>query len=253
LAGLDASVEGGSSNDPYVGLPSLDVGEPLTFMVGRRVGFSADDRYLGFEISTCDPCPAQFHFKGNGVKSIDFAYFYDPPLPEDERERRQKKHDADVEKKLAELGPAKAEDGRILRGPFPYPDLTFASKTWRDERTGKVTLLFGARVGTRAPVYPIRIELGPHPMFKPPKEVVDGFAKLTPAERAEELRQWQDGFKMYDPVLAYANVTKDGKDIGVVAIAGGNMWYEAGDVARMPVRKFVAHVRGETRIEPDGG
>src|SRR5262249_886035 len=163
-------------------------------------------------ISTCDPCPMAFHFEGNGVRPLNFAYFYEPGLTEGELERRQKKHDAEVEKKLAELGAAKAEDGRVLRGPFPYPDLTSATKTWRDEGRGKVTLLFGARVGTSAPVYPIRVNLGPHPMFKPPKAVADGWLKLTPAERAEELSKWHEQFTMDDPILAYANVTKDGKD-----------------------------------------
>ena len=45
---------------------------------------------------------------------------------------------------------------------------------------------------------------------------------------------------------AYVNVTKDGSDIGVVAFAGGNFWYETADVARMPATAFAAQIYNDT-------
>ena len=243
----DASSEAAAPvGNPYARLPSLE-SAPNAY-----AGFSKDDRYLGYQISTCGTCPEEFHFVGPGVPKLSFRYFYDPTLDQDVREKREKAHDAEVERKLAALGVQKIKDGRVLRGPFPYPDLTFAVKTSRNTANGKVTLHFGARVGAEAPVYPIRIDLGPHPMVRETERDPD-WAKLTPSERAKRLEESGEAFSMDEPMLAYANVTKDGHEIGVVATARGSGFYEAGGVARMDVEKFVGEVRAGTKPRRDAG
>lgn len=231
---LDAS---SPSPGPYGELPEVDP------MLAQRVaGYSKDDRYLGYAISTCDPCPTELHFVPKAGPELSFSYFYQPDLPNDVQERRRKAHDADVDRRLTALGVAKVEEGRALRGPFPA-DLRFAVKSTRDDAKGTVTLHFGARASAGPAVYPMRVVLGPHPMFEPPKDVRAGMAKLSEAERARATKDWRDQWPMSDPELAYANVTRDGKEIGVVAVARGSMWFEAGAVLRMPVDRFVAEVR----------
>ena len=214
----------------------------------RVVGFSKDDAYLGFTISTCDPCPDEFHFVSPTQPPLDLAYHYDPANDDGSAaaEERAKKDDEAVERHLKELGATPAKEGRALRGPFPHPDLTFATMSSRDDATGKVALLFGAHVDGDAAVYPVRIELGPHPMFEMPKDERDKLASLPPAECDKALADWHEQFPMGDAQLAYANVTRDGRELGVVAIAGGAMWYEAGAVARVSVASFVARVYDET-------
>ena len=235
--GIDAAV-----SDPYASLPPLE-SDGRILVSQRFVGFTKDDRYLGYEISVCDPCPPQFHFTGPGVPPLDLKYLWEPGQDDELAEGRRKKNDDEVDRRLKDLGVVHAEGGRTLRGPFPHPDLAFATTTTRDDETGKVTLLFGARIGDAPPVYPMRVVLGPHPMFEPVPDVRRSLDKMTPAERAVELRKWHEQFQMYDPILAYANLTKNGKDIGIVVIAGGNGWHETGGVLRMPVARFIAAIR----------
>ncbi len=182
----------------------------------RLVGYSKDDVWLGYEISTCDPCPEEFHFEANAGKSLSFAYYYDPGNHDDDKE---KKTNADVDTKLAQLDVAKALDARKLRGPFPYPDLHFATKTETNAETGESTIFFGANG-----VFPMKVTLGPMPMFG-----------TVPADERDEY--------VLDAMLVYANVTRDGAEIGIVVIARGPMWYEAGRVARMRTADFVASIR----------
>ena len=188
----------------------LELNEP------RHVGFSKDDQWLGYEISTCDPCPQEFHFEGRSGKPLSFSYYYDPSNHDDEKE---KKTNAEVDAKLAQLDVAKAVDARKLRGPFPYPDLHFTTKTEKDPKTGASTLFFGANG-----VFPMKITVGPMPVFS-----------SVPADEKDSY--------IVDPMLVYANVTHDGSEIGIVAIARGPMWWEAGGVARMRTADFVAAVR----------
>ena len=183
----------------------------------RHVGFSKDDAWLGYEISTCDPCPQEFHFVSRSGKTLSFSYFYDPGSQYDEE--REKRTNADVDRKLAELGVATAKDARELRGPFPYPDLHFATKTETDPKTGVSTVFFGADG-----VFPMKIAVGPMPMF----------SQVPPEEKKDYL---------VEPMLVYANVTRDGSEIGIVVIARGTMWWEGGGVARMRTSDFVAAVR----------
>lgn len=245
-----------SSGDPFADVAPPDVDDEVTLpkVVGRKVGFSADDRYLGFEISTCDPCPAEFHFTSPSAPPVDLHYRWDPAsdgnLPADVAEAKRKAQDDAVDRTLTSMGIQKLPSARVLRGPFAYPDLRFAWTTGSSSRPGVVALLFGARVAgepTTGAIYPIRIELGPHPaMNGMPAEEKARIAKLPPAEKAKAMKDWEDQFGMSPPRLAYANVTKDGREIGVVALASGAMWYEAGATARMTTSAFVAQVYNDT-------
>ena len=228
-------------------------GTDVSFMTSsaRTFGFSKDDVYLGYTVSTCDPCPLEFHFTSPTKPAIDLAFHYDPQgdssLSPAAAEARAKKDDDEVRRKLAELGAEPGGKPRALRGPFPYPDLIFAQAIDRAPAIGKASLLFGARVGGYAPVFPVRLELGPHPMFdRMPASSQAAIAKLPPAERAKEWKDWHAQWLVGDPVLAYANVTRDGAELGVVAITTGTMWWEEAKVARVPVPAFVAHVYNGT-------
>lgn len=216
-----------AANDPYV---DMKWGE---YDDDRIVGFSEDDKYVGWSISTCDPCPTEHHFRGPGVPNVDLANFYRPDLDEATQERLRKQNDDMVERRLKTLGAVKATEGRALRGPFPS-DLIFASKIESDEKTKTATVLFGARVvGEKEPVFPMRVPLGPHPMLhRIPKGV--------------SAAEWNDQWGLNDPRVVYANVTKDGKEIAVVAITGGSMWWEDGGFARMKTDEFVAKVRAKS-------
>ena len=225
-AAVDAAVEPG----PYAELPDVTGDEGDGIGSDRVVGFSSDDRYIGFGVSTCDPCPEQFHFRGPGVPALDFAYFYDPGTDDDEATHaaREKANDAKVEATLARLGASKVKDYRVLRGPFPFPDLVFAAKSSRSAQGG-VTLDVGAHVVGEEPVFPIHIPLGMHPI---------SHSSGIPKEVVLEL--------MHDARLGYLNVTKDGHDIGAVGIARGDYWWESGATARMPTTAFVAQVYDAT-------
>ena len=218
--------EGNTPQHPVVTQqPSLTtfgvVPDDLATYESRRVGFSNDDAWLGYEISTCDPCPQEFHFEARHGKPLSFSYYYDPGNHDDEVE---KKTNAEVDAKLAKLDVAKAIDARKLRGPFPYPDLHFATKTETNAKTGVTTVSFGANG-----VWAMKVTVGPMPMF----------SKAPAAEKSEYV---------VDPMLVYANVTRDGSEIGIVVIAHGPMWWEDGGVARMPTADFVAAVRAKNSM-----
>ena len=208
-----------ASNPVVTPQPSLEtfgvVPADLGLNEPRHVGFSKDDQWLGYEISTCDPCPEEFHFEARNGKPLSFSYYYDPGNQDDEKE---KKTNAEVDAKLAQLDVAKAAAARKLRGPFPYPDLHFATKTETDPKTGMTTLFFGANG-----VFPMRVTVEPMPMFS-----------SVPAKEKSEY--------VADPMLVYANVTHDGSEIGIVVIARGPMWWETGGVAGMRTTDFVAAV-----------
>lgn len=230
--------------DPYAEVPALDAMTGI-LLPERIVGFSKDDRYLGYELSTCDPCPSEFHFRAASGPGIDLSYFYDPTLDEDVAEKRRKRQDAEVDAKLLALGAEKASAGKKLRGLFPYPDLVFAAKDTRDAAK-RVTLLVGAHLPGKEPVFPMRIELGPHPMRTHVKSTDAQFAHLPPAEREAAVAEVLEGFDLHEAQLAYINVTKNGREIGAVAEASGTMWFEVGGVARMPTASFVAQVYNDT-------
>ncbi len=249
-----SSADASATPDPYAELPPIDEDGASVILADRIAGFSSDDKYLGWQISTCDPCPSEFHFRGPGAAPVDLFYHWDPgadgTLPADVAEKRRKAADGAVDARLKSLAADKVEAGRKLRGPFPYPDLIFHVTTGQTSRAGTVALLFGAHVASEPAnlsVHPIRIELGPHEMLgKMSPEERARIAKLPPAERAKAQKDWDDSWGMNPPRLAYANVTKDGRDIGVVAIAGGSMWFETGGSARMSAAAFAAEIYEQT-------
>lgn len=225
---------------PFSELPLRD--DAMGMFGGRRGGFSSDDRYLGYEISTCDPCPSEFVFETPRGRPLTMSYYYAPAAHSLDDEA---KHDAQVNKRLRELGVRPFLESRALRGPFPYPDITFASKTERAP-DDSVTLFFGGHLPNEAPVYPMKITIAPHPMravIMKDKELL----KLPPAEREKERTERLEGMTVSDPVLVYANVTKDGRDIGIVAISSGTFSYEAAATSRMQTSVFVQKVRDETK------
>jgi hypothetical protein len=246
-ATADATATGvpvGGALDPYAEVPVLDNGGTL-LLPERIVGFSSDDRYLGYEISVCDPCPSEFHFRGPGRPPIDLKYFWDPSLDEEVAEKRRKAEDAFVEKKLTALGATPAKLGKKLRGPFPYRDLVFAAKDSRDA-SQRVSLLVGAHLPDEEPVFPMRIELGMHPMRTSVKPTDPQFSHLPPAERDKQVAEVIAGFDFNEAQLAYINVTKDGREIGAVAEVSGSYWFENGGIARMPTGSFVAQIYNDT-------
>jgi len=208
-----------------------DIEDDTDRFADRYVGFSKDDAYLGYSISTCDPCPLEFHFESPTRSPLDLAYYSDPGNWD---EAKEKATDAAVDKQLAALGVEKIDAKPRLRGPFPFPDLAFARFVDPAPAIGKSSLLFGARVNGYAPVYPIRITLGPHPMFD------------SPVPAGEDPKEWREQWGVSDPTLAYANVTHDGSEIGVVAMSSGTMWWETAGIARMPVASFVGQVYNDT-------
>ena len=224
------------SSDPYAEL-QLDEGE-------RIAGFTADDKYVGYQISSCDPCPPEFNFRSPTLSPIRLSYYYEPGAPEALQERERKRRDEAVDRKLKSLGALKAEESRTLRGPFPS-DLVFTTKTENGPRPGTKTVFVGAHVrGQKESVYPIRITLGPHPMFDAiPATTKIEMAKMKPDEKAKALDDWHAQWELNEPKLLYVNVTKDGTELAAVAVVTGSMWVEDGNFVRMKTADFVAKVR----------
>lgn len=231
----DASAPAPVATGPYAEMPAFTAG---VLGSDRVVGFSKDDRYLGFEYTTCDACPTEYRFRGPGVPELHFAYFWAPELDEEVAAKKRAAAQANVEKQLALLGAENADRSRVLRGPFPYPDLVFAAQPTRDAKE-RVGLLVGAHVPGEEPVFPLRIELGTHPMRGRP-------IPTWPGEKPATREDFDAQFTMQDPELTYVNVTRDGKDLGAVAMAGGTMWFESGGVARMPAASFAAQIYNDT-------
>lgn len=179
-----------TSTDPFAELPPVE-GD-------RKVGFSSDDTYLG----------------------------YDDPRVE-----------------------AAADSPRALRGPFAWSDLVFSTKTTVSSQKGTVTLWFGAHLATESSaesVYPMSIELGPHPLFDAmPASEKARIQGLPIAEQTKARVAWSEQWLLATPELAYANVTHDGAELGVVARTHGASGHEASAVARMPTARFVADVYAE--------
>jgi hypothetical protein len=247
-----SALDGGAVRDPYAEIDPK-AASPDLVRPDVAVGFSKDDVYLGYFVSTCDPCPGEYRFEGsNGVKPLVLSYFYDPSLDSDVQAKKRKANDDALEAKLKELGVEPAKNGRKLRGPFPYADLTFETKTSEGPRPGWQTRWLGARVVTlpkEPPVFPLRADVAPHMMFdKLPKEEKARIDALPPDEKKKALKEWRDQFTMSEPALAYANVTHDGSEIGIVAVSHGSMWYEDGAVARMKTAAFAARVYNDTAM-----
>ncbi len=235
-------------------------------MASRPAGFSRDGTLLGACVSSCDPCPLSCAFRARDRTIRTFSDYYAPVnaktraieasgLSEPEKERRLEalsKSESDAfSKKLAALGLDRGPPGRPLSGPFPYDDLALVAKGEVDPTLGQATLHFGAAVDGEEPVYVIHIVLPPHPMWNGPLSLdPKALAKLTPKARAKAVAdaraQLRAELTLRDPEVAYADVTKDGAELGVVAFVTGPMWYENAESARMPTRAFAGKVYEET-------
>jgi hypothetical protein len=242
-----AAVDGGV-RDPYAELPRLgdddDIAPPRV-----PAGFTKDDTYLGYFVTTCDMCAGEYRFEGPNVKAFKLGYLQDPSFDSSVTAEKKKAHDAIVDAKVADLGLEPAEKGRKLRGPFPYPDLIFATKA-TEARPGSVTRWLGARVATlpeEPPVFPLRADVAQHMMAdRMPEDEKERISKLPPDERAALEWDWKKNWTMFAPLLLYANVTRDGREIGMVALARGAMHYADGAVARMSTAAFAARVYNDT-------
>lgn len=243
---------------------AVNDGDGSTGPAPRPVGFSKDG-LLGTCVSTCDPCPLDCFFRGKDGAAQSFADFYAPSnprvralelsrLPEKERERRiaalEAGERAAFEKKVAALELVKGPPGRPLSGPFPYEDLRLVYRASIDATAGSATLLFGARVDGEEPSFPMRLTFHPHPMRTlTPKLDPKTAASLDAKGRAaavEALRaEYRDQFTISEPTLAYADVTRDGSELGIVGVATGTMWWEEAESARMTTTVFVARVYSE--------
>ncbi len=178
--------------DPFRDLPPLDAD-----LEGRVFGYDDRDESIGYELAhdfTVDApgCAPTFHFVAFntdyritcGTSTNDQGAFW--------KIRRGFSH-----------GTA----SHALRGPFPYPDLTFTFDTTDHE--GSLVARVGARlrsVNDAAPVHPVEIELG---------------------RIASHVR------------LAYLNVTKKGDELGVVVLWNEGR-KELATVRTVPVCTFVA-------------
>lgn len=212
----------------------------------RPAGFSQDDAYLGYAISTCDPCPLEFHFESPTKPALTLAYYYQPGAHDDVAEKRT---NAEVDRKLKEMGVIDASASRKARGPFPYPDLIFASHVDPAPALGKITVRFGARVAGYAPVFPLKADLGPMPLWNDiSKPMQAAIARLPQSERQRAIDEHNASYTMTGAEIVYANVTHDGSELGVAAIGTGVMWWETGVVMRTKTRAFVAQVYNDTAM-----
>ena len=241
-------------------------------MASRPTGFSRDGTLIGGCVSSCDPCPLSCVFRAKDRTVRAFSDYYAPvnararvietsALPEAEKERRLEalsKSESDAfSKKVAALGLDRGPPGRPLSGPFPYDDLALVAKGEVDPKLGQATLHFGAAVDGEEPVYPIHIVLPPHPMWNGALSLDQkALAKLAPKARAKAVAdaraQLRAEFTLREPEVAYADMTKDGAELGVVALVTGPMWYENAESARMPTRAFVAKIYEETAARRAG-
>lgn len=223
----------------------------------RPVGFSGEarasrgggeGRTLVSCISTCDPCPLSCTFD-DGKHQTVLSYFDSTGmaglqnLSDDRIEKLRAAHDKKLDDRLARLDlsvprdlPLARGDRAPLRGPFGYDDLTFALEPIPDPGDGSVGVAFGARIDGEAPVLSQRIVLPPHPMRgQAPKD----------AQSAEARAEWNAQWTMTPPDL-FVDVSRDGKELGLIAMSSGAMWYEASTTRRLSTAAFAAHVYAET-------
>lgn len=215
----------------------------------RVIGFSADDAYLGYEHSSCDPCPQEFDFVSPRRPPVHLSYLYDPAnANKPDYEARRARNDAAVDAALKGLGAERQQAPFKLRGPFPYEDLVFAYKVERQDHKGIVLVHFGLRVRGDDAVFLVHLALGPHPLWNPSPELAATLAKLPPAEREAQLRDHRKSYPVRDPDDIYMNVSRDGSELGFVAVARGAMWIEMGDLARRDTKTLVAETYNETGL-----
>jgi hypothetical protein len=225
-----------------------------SYLHERTMGYSKDGRYLGFCISTCDPCPTECTFTDGPSRArvkLDFYSTLNDPvfqagkISEDEARKRGDAIDARHQKFLVTNAIPKITTQRVLHGPWRWDDVVFESRTSTSETTGKAIVELGGSVDGGPAFYPMRVEVGPHSGFSMPIPKGTVPPSATADERKQALANWRAEWAL-DPRLAVVDVTPDGKEIGVVAFAHGAMWFEAAEVARMPASAFAARVYDES-------
>jgi hypothetical protein len=242
-------VDAGVQTGPLARIARVDRFEAM--LDGATMGFSGDGRYLGFCISVCDSCPTKCTFDdsktGTKVVFTEASSFDDPEMmsgrdvDEEKLRERLDKRNAPMKKFLAQQAIPKVKELRTLGGPWPYPDLVLVTRsTMNDARATTVVELGGAIAGAE-PAYVMKVELGPHPMWKERPSLKS--PKLTAAEKAASDAEWRRQFSIDPGVAAVVDVTPDGKDIGLVGFTRGTGWFEDAALARMPLAKFEARVR----------
>jgi hypothetical protein len=252
-ASVAASTDAGDECDPAAAPAPLREIACIEGMYSHTMGFSKDGRLFGYCVSTCDPCPSECTFAdAKAKKSIRFAFSFLPADPdyqsgkigEDEAQRRAEKRDAKWTKFLADNAIPETQPQRVFHGPWRFADVAVTTRVTKDAPGEAGTLHVGGRVDGAPPVFPIRLRIGPHPMYGAPSpEVRAAIAKATTAEDKQQIvEEWRSNWTMSEPILAVFDVTPDGQDIGVVAFASGAMWFEAAEMARMRQGEFAARI-----------
>jgi len=210
----------------------------------HTMGYSKDGRYFGFCISRCDACPTSCEMTGKNRPPVSFTFasYHDyagPKTNDADVELRMKKHDEPHRRFLADNELPGVTAQRVLHGPWKYPDLVLATRSSTDDAKGTSILEVGASVDADEPVFPLRLELGSHPMWNskpmdPPKG--------SPADVKQELASWRDQWRMRPASAAVVDVAPDGNELGVVAFASGSMWYEDARSTRIAIHTFAARV-----------
>jgi tetratricopeptide (TPR) repeat protein len=240
----DAGADAGARDEtraPWQGWPSLQV----NVATSAPIGFSQDDRYLGYQVSVCDPCPDAIVAEGPLKPSLYLAELWEPGAEGSAGyEARKKAHDANIARQVAQLGLRPYAESRTLRGPFPYEGANFAFETASDLDKGTVTVRMGVKLPGEEPVLPVTLTLGPMIMVnRQPPEQLRG---LTGEARIKARREWVEQFMIGEPDLLYANVSKDGRFVGFVAHSPGVMWQAQAASAMRSTKPLMSVVYDET-------
>ena len=194
----------------------------------RPLGLSKSGKYFGHCVSPCDPC-------GLECTLVDLTTHQRVQL----RTAGEHRGDPDyqpnaAEKRATELIAREYPDGekspqRHFAGVFPYEDIVFATKTEPMDANGKIALLFGARVAGEDAVFPYRMTMGPHGMW-------------------QNVQARASAANMREPELAALDVLGDGKEVGVVAFARGDSWFEAADMVIVPTAVLAGRLYNESGL-----
>lgn len=113
-----------------------------------------------------------------------------------------------------------------------------------NEARGTTVIELGASASGKPSVFVMRVELGPHPLFKSRPSKKPG---PKPADLATADAEWREQFHMEPAIAAVVELSADGKDIGLVGYANGTMWFEDAGIARMSLAAFATAVSSRSR------
>lgn len=252
-AGVAAACDTSKVPHALVDLPCVPDDEVIRM---RPLGSSRDKKWFGRCLSACETCGLDCAFVEVATQKPKKFRFADERRGMEDRtpsaadraiSRRDEGYQAFLQESYGD--PVDARQGpmpRSLSGPFPYDDIVFAVQSGYDEKTGKATFAFGARVGDEAAVYPFAMSFGPHEGWKYQPHVDP---KLRGAERAAALEQgkadMRASFTIEPPVLAAFDVSPDGKYAGFIAFASGTRFVELGDMRWMETTALVGRLYNE--------